>query len=426
MSEELNRRNFVGGAAAAGAALYLAPRAAWAAEDAPANRLRVGVIGTGGRGTALSRAFQQQQGVDVAYVCDVDSRRVKSAAEAVRKLGGSPQEVGDLRRVLDDKSIDAVAIATPNHWHAPATILACSAGKHVYVEKPCSHNPQEGEWMVQAARKNKRCVQLGTQRRSYPAIIEGIERLQAGDIGRVYAANSGYWNVRGTIGHGKTADAPAWLDYELWQGPAPRRPFQDNTLHYNWHWFWHWGNGEAGNNGVHMLDVCRWGLGVDYPTHVTSAGGRYRYDDDQETPDTNVCAFQFDGGKLISWEGYSCNRHRPEAITFRGEKGALDIHGGGYTLYDARDKEIDKKSGPGGTEVHVANFLQAIRDDKPESLNAEIEEGHKSTLLTELANIACRTGRALRCDPKNGHILDDAEAMKLWRRDYAPGWEPKV
>src|SRR5262249_2593679 len=200
-----------------------------------------------------------------------------------------------------------LTVATCNHWHAPATILACAAGKHVYVEKPCSHNPNEGELMVAAARNHKRFVQMGNQRRSWPKIIEAMDQLHKGIIARGYLAQSWYYNRRPSIGHGKEAPIPEGLDYDLWQGPAPRRPFKSNYLHYNWHWFWHWGNGELGNNGIHMIDLCRWGLGVDYPVRVTSAGGRYRYADDQETPDTQVVAFEFEGRKTITWEGLSCN-----------------------------------------------------------------------------------------------------------------------
>lgn len=383
-------------------------------------------MGVSGRGSSLAKTFQQQSGVEVAYICDVDSRHVTRGVEMIRTLGGSPEGITDFRRMLDDKSVDAIVVATPNHWHAPATILACAAGKHVYVEKPCSHNPQEGEWMVAAARKHNRCVQLGAQRRSWPAIQEGMQRLQAGDIGRVYAASCGYWNLRGSIGTGKIAEVPKELDYKLWQGPAPEVPFKTNFLHYNWHWFWHWGNGELGNNGIHWLDICRWGMGVDFPVRVTSSGGRYRFEDDQETPDTQLTSFEFAEGKIISWEGYSCSRNRPESIVFRGEKGMMSIDGAGYTIYDPRDKELEKKSDKGGDAIHIDNFIQAVRNDSPESLTAEIEEGHRSTLLTQLGNIAHRTGRALNCDPRSGRILDDPEAMSHWRREYAPGWEPQV
>ncbi len=380
---------------------------------------------------ALSHAeeFARLKGAEVAYVCDVDRQRAERAAEAVSKAGGrTPKAVEDFRKILDDKAVDALIIATCNHWHAPAAILACAAGKHVYVEKPCSHNPREGELLVEAARKNQRVVQMGNQRRSWPKVVEGIEQVRSGAIGRPYFARSFYNNNRPSIGHGKEAPVPEGLNYELWEGPAPHRPYHDNYLHYNWHWFWHWGNGEVGNNGVHYLDVLRWGLDVDYPTRVTSVGGRYRYDDDQETPDTHAVCFDFEGEKSCTWEGLSCNGYRPgghgDEMIFTGEEGSLGISGGGYTIYDLNGKVLKTVKGPGGDTTHQVNFLDAIRGEA--KLNSEIAEGHKSTLLCHLGNIAHRTGRTLKCDPKNGRILDDPEAMEMWSREYAKGWEPKV
>jgi predicted dehydrogenase len=427
MSGSMDRRQFLGGAASTGLALGLGAQAAQAADTS--EMLVVGVMGMGGRGTGLATLFEQQANVEVAYVCDVDRSRAEKAAAAVAKAaeGKTPQAVTDFRRILEDKAVDILVVATSNHWHAPAAILGCAAGKHVYVEKPCSHNAREGELMVQAARKHDRRVQMGNQRRSWPKLQEAIELVRGGEIGRAYYAQCWYTNTRPSIGRGKTAPVPEGIDYELWQGPAPRRAFKDNYLHYNWHWFWHWGNGELGNNGIHTIDVCRWGLGVDYPVRVTSTGGRFRYDDDQETPDTNTVSFVFEGEKMITWEGLSCNRmpgSQPADIIFHGEKGSLAIDGGGYVVYDKDGKEVRKVSGPGGDAVHVGNFLQAVRGGA--RLNSEIEEGHRSTLLCHLGNIAYRTGRALKCDPKNGHILGDKEAMEFWSREYAKGWEPKV
>lgn len=381
------------------------------------------------RGRSLAVSFAKQPGVVVKYVCDTDQSRAESGARLLEGASGqAPQAVGDFRRILDDAEVHALICAAPNHWHAPATILACAAGKHVYVEKPCSHNPSEGELMVQAARKANRAVQMGAQRRSGPGTIEAIRKLRDGAIGRVYLARCWYGNLRPSIGRGKPAPVPAGLDYELWQGPAPRVPYVDNRIPYNWHWFWHWGNGELGNNGIHGLDLCRWGLGVDFPVRVTSSGGRYRFDDDQETPDTQTVCLEFDGRRQITWEGLSCNKHDRKFVIFYGEGGALELEGNGaYTVFDAQDKEVGKFGSPSvGDDEHIVNFLDAIRNDKPLSLNGEIAEGHKSTLLCHLGNIAHRTGRALQCDASNGHIVGDDEAMKLWRREYEPGWEPKV
>jgi predicted dehydrogenase len=308
--------------------------------------------------------------------------------------------------------------------------MACNAGKHCYVEKPCSHNPWEGEMAVAAARKNKRCVQMGNQRRSAEKIIQAIQMMHEGRIGRVYYSRSWYANLRGPIGEGMPAEAPPHLDYDLWQGPAPRTPYTTNKLPYTWHWFWDYGNGELGNNGIHSLDLSRWGLQVDYPTRVVSSGGRYRFDDDQETPDTHVVSFEFEGDRQIVWECLSCNRLGMDdsgfGATFHGEDGSLKIDGWGYTLYDQKAKVVETGPGNQSLEVHVANFIDAVRANDPEMLNAEIEEGHKSTLLCHLGNIAHRTGDTVTCDPTNGHIQDNPAAEKLWKRDYDPGWEPTV
>jgi predicted dehydrogenase len=415
------RRTFLG--------TSLAGLAATSSSYASANdKLVVGVMGTGGRGTALAQMFARQPNVEVAYVCDVDEARAGKARDAVAKGAKSPPKVvGDFRRILDDKAVDVFVCAACNHWHAPSTILACAAGKHVYVEKPCSHNPREGELMVAAARKYDRRVQMGNQRRSYPTVIEAMDQLRDGVIGRACFAQAWYANSRPSIGTGEAKDPPAGLDYELWQGPAPRRPFRTTYLHYNWHWFWNWGNGELGNNGIHTLDLLRWGLGAEYPTLVASAGGRYRFTDDQETPDTHVVSFNFPGGKSVTWEGFSCNRiprGEPIDCLFQGENGSLALSDGGYTVYDPKGKEVRRVPGKGRVEDHLANLLAAVRGAA--KLNSEIAEGHKSTLLCHLGNIAHRTGRTLHCDPASGKIANDPEAMKLWAREYAAGWEPKV
>jgi len=427
MTKSLGRRQFLWTSATSILGWF------WLANASRANLLganeRVGIAVMGlSRGLALARTFEQQADAQVLYVCDVDRRRMERGVEEVRKVRGrTAQGVIDFRRFLDDKQVDAVVVATCNHWHAAATILACKAGKHVYVEKPCSHTPQEGEWMVLAARKHKRCVQMGNQRRSWPIIQEAIAALQQGAIGRVYQAQSWYTNRRPSIGRGQEAQPPEWLDYELWQGPAPRRPYRTNLIHYNWHWFWHWGNGELGNNGVHMIDLCRWGLNVDYPIQVTASGGRFRYDDDQETPDSHTVAFIYSGNKQIVWHGTSCNTLpgiQPADALFVAEKGTLAIRGASYTIYDLEGKIVSQAKGNGSDAVHVRNFLEAIRSGQ--RLNSEIEEGHKSTLPCHLGNIAYRVGRVLHCDAKNGAIVGDSQAQQFWSREYQNGWEPTV
>jgi predicted dehydrogenase len=424
MTTPIDRRHFLAGTAAGVAAASLAS----CASAGPNSRLVVGIMGTGGRGTGLAGTFQQQPNVEVAYVCDPDRARVDRAADVVRKAGNANvRAVADFRRILDDKGVDILVCAACNHWHAPATILACAAGKHVYVEKPCSYTPREGELAVQAAARHKRLVQMGNQRRTWPRIVEGIEEVRKGTIGRPYFAQSWYLADRGEIGRGKEAAVPAGLDYELWQGPAPHRPFRTNYLHYNWHWFWHWGNGELGNNGIHMLDLCRWGLDVDFPTHVTSSGGRYRFRDDQETPDTHLVCFDFPGRKTISWEGLSCNplpAGRGADVIFVGENGSLMINGNGYTVHDRAGKQLRSVTGEGGDVSHIRNFLEAVRGNG--RLTSPIEEAHKSTLLCHLGNIAHRVGRALECDPKDGHIINDRQATGYWTREYAKGWEPRA
>ncbi len=432
MKPSIDRREFVAqsstaaiaGAAAIGAATLAAP--SFARGAAPSNDpIRVGVMGLG-RGLALATALASLPEAEVAHLCDVDSRRL---AAGIERIGGKqarkPQGVGDFRKILDDKSIDALVIAAPDHWHAPATILACAAGKHVYVEKPCSHNPREGELAIAAARKHNRIVQVGTQRRSWPAIIEAIEKVRGGEIGRVIYARCWYADHRPSIGKGKPAAVPEWIDYSLWQGPAPERPYKDNYLHYFWHNYWHWGTGELGNNGVHAIDMCRWGLAVDFPTRVVSGGGKYRYDDDQQTPDTHTVTFEF-GEKAIFWEGLSWSPRGMEGekfgATFHGERGTIVVTGSGYVAYDLMNKEKGKASIKTGDDVHLLDFLTSIRQNRPP--HADIAEGHKSTLLCHLGNIAHRTGSALKCNPQNGHILNDDDAMRLWSREYRAGWEP--
>ncbi|MBM3994788.1 MAG: Gfo/Idh/MocA family oxidoreductase [Planctomycetes bacterium] len=428
----LDRRELLGAGAVTGA--FLVADAAGAAAIQGANeRLRVGVMGTGGRGTGLARSFQQQPNVDVTFVCDVDRGRADAAAGAVSKVSGraAPRVVTDFRNILEERSVDVLVIATCNHWHAPAAIAACAAGKHVYVEKPCSYCPREGELMIQAARKHQKKVQMGNQRRSYTGVIAAMDELRKGVIGRPYLAQAWYNNRRPTIGRGQAVAVPKGLDYDLWQGPAPRRPFRSNYLHYNWHWFWHWGNGELGNNGVHIIDLCRWGLNVDYPTRVHSTGGRYRFEDDQETPDTHLVSYEFEGRKQITWEGLSCSQQpgRPYHALFHGELGTLALSDSSYvvTLFPARPREeprVRTEKVQSGDNPHFINLINAIRSN--ERLNSEIEEAHKSTLLCHLGNIAQRTGRVIRCSPRDGTIQNDKESLALWTREYHKGFEPRV
>jgi len=412
---------------AAGAAVLHGFNVLRAGESAN-RRIRLAVMGCNGRGMAHIAGWLAQPNVEIAAICDVDSRALEKGVAAVtRKQDQRPQGVRDIRRVLDDKTVDAISVATPNHWHTPAAILACNAGKHVYVEKPGSHTARECELIVTAARKHRRLVQMGNQRRSWPWVIEAIERLHAGEIGKVLFARTWYNALRGSIGRGKPAPVPDWLDFALWQGPAPERPFVDNLVHYNWHWRWHWGNGELGNNGVHFLDLARWGLQVDQPRRVTCGGNRYHFQDDQETPDTCLLCFDF-GGKGLSWECHSCHPHGLEGgktgVIFYGDKGALVIADYSCKFLDLDGKETAGIPAKGDDVRHFANFLDAIRDGK--KLNSEIEEGQKAALLCHLGNIAWRTGGALDFDPAQRRIRNNPAAAKLWSREYRRGWEPKV
>lgn len=423
MSISLHRRQFMAMAATGVAAL---PAVTYGRVLGANETVHLGIMGMS-RGKDLAGNFAKTPHAEIATICDVDQKRLASASTAVEKMTGkAPGTAGDFRKILDDKSIDALVCAAPNFWHAPASILACAAGKHVYVEKPCSHTPQEGLWLVAAARKHNKKVQMGNQRRSYVVFKEAMTALREGLIGKVTLAKCWYGADRKSIGTGKPAAVPANLDYELWQGPVVRKPYQDNVVHYNWHWFWHWGNGELGNNGIHMLDLCRWGLGVIHPSLVTSSGGRYHFQDDQQTPDTHIVTFDFPSNQSIVWEGLSCVNVHPENnadAVFHGDKGTLVLRSGGYTVLDPKGKEIKKVPGPMGDVPHLTNFIQAVRENEP--LNSEIEEGHRSTLLCHLGNIAHRTIHAIECDPATGQPRDTA-ARALWTKPYAAGWEPTV
>ncbi|MFA6543545.1 MAG: Gfo/Idh/MocA family oxidoreductase [Limisphaerales bacterium] len=429
-SSPVSRRHFVQSTGALGAILALGRPPAVMPAESPGNRVVVGVVGLS-RGMAHVAGHLGVSNVEVAYVCDVDSARLASGLKTAegKQPSRKTQGVGDFRRILDDKNVDAISIATPNFWHTPAAIMAMQAGKHVYVEKPGSHNPWEAEAIVAAAAKYKRKCQMGNQRRSYANVIEGIQKLREGVIGKVLFSRGYYNAARPSIKKGQPGQPPATLDWSLWQGPAPERPYKDNLHPYNWHWHWHYGGGEMANNGPHGLDVMRWGLGVEYPTKVTFLGARYHWDDDQETPDTGSAVFDF-GHCGASWDDSSCNPRKGEKlpfVSFYGDKGMMTMSGSNdYTVFDNAGKEVDKKSGgPGGGDIpHFQNFSDAIRENKP--LNSPISEGQKSSMLCHLANIAYRTSSVLNIDPKNGHILGNPEAQKLWKREYRPGWEPKV
>ncbi len=406
------------------------------------DNIRVAVIGTNSRGASLARGFALTEGIDVSFICDVDDKAVAKGLDAVKKSAPQKKVTGmkDFRHALDDNSLDAVVIAMPDHWHASAAIMAMQAGKHVYVEKPGSHNPHEGELVADAVRKYGRVVQMGNQRRSWPNVKQALQDLRAGIIGNPYFARTWYGADRAPIGFGRNVAVPAELDFDLWQGPAPRREYRDNLIHYNWHWFWHWGTGELINNGTHFIDLARLGLGVDYPAMVSSHGGRYAYSDDWETPDTQVTVYDFAENKTISWEGRSCNRRPVEglgaAVSFHSEKGTMVISNNDYVVYDNANNEVKRYTTGEEFEVdltgagfdmdadHIIDFAEAVRTGKKPV--SDFYDSNKSVLLCHLGNIAHRVRRSVKCDPSDGKIIGDAEAMRLWRRYYEPGWEPGV
>ena len=407
-------------------------------------KIRIGVIGVNSRGNALAQGFAKMKGCEVTYLCDVDSRALERCQADIHKISGrTPKGEKDIRKMLESDDFEAVVIATPDHWHAKAAIMAMQAGKHVYLEKPTSHNPAENEMLVRATLKYNRIVQVGNQRRSFPNVIKAMEEIKSGTIGKVRYAKSWYVNNRPSIGTGKVIPVPDYLDWDLWQGPAPRVPdFKDNFIHYNWHWFWNWGTGEALNNGTHFVDMLRWGLGVDYPTKVDSIGGRYRFQDDWQTPDTQLITFQFGDEASFSWEGRSCNTMPVDGYgvgtAFYGDTGTLFIGGGNeYKIADIKGKTIkevksDLKFETGNLlnpsekldSFHFRNWFDAIR--KGTKLNSGIVDACISTQLVQLGNIAQRVGHSLQIDPGSGRILNDLEANKLWGREYEKGWEIRV
>jgi predicted dehydrogenase len=441
----LDRRDFLKTASVAGLGALATSRGVGpllAFDGSLAEQVAVGVMGLNGRGAVLAREFARGTNSTVAYLCDVDSTVLaKAVADTAKAQTKPPQGVADIRRVLDDKNVDAIVIAAPDHWHAPATLLALQAGKHVFVEKPSGHNAREDELLMEAARKYKQRVQLGTQARSGPHFTQVIQAIREGAIGTPYLARAWYANTRTGIGKGKVAPVPANLDYELWQGPAPRTPYRDNVIHYNWHWFKQWGTGEICNNGTHEIDVARWALGVDYPTSVISTGGRFHFADDWEFPDTQQATFEFAGGKSSIWQGQSCNglqlygRSRGTAIL--GTGGSVVVDRDGYVVYDLKNKVVKESAAAGAkadglntsgddvlTKLHIDNFVSAVRTGTP--LSAPIEDGAKTGLLCHLGTISHQVGRKLTIDPRNGHIVGDADASKLWSREYDPRWKPVV
>jgi predicted dehydrogenase len=406
------------------------------AADTPSDKVALAIIGigstvpgsVGGRGRQLIRPFSRFKDVDIACLCDIDENFFPFGQKLL-KAGQRPEArvEKDLRRVLEDKRIDAVVVATPDHWHALATIWACQAGKHVYVEKPASHNLAEGRHMVEAARKYHRVVQLGTQSRSSASLARAAELVRSGKLGKIPHARAWIGGSRPNIGHLKDAAVPPGVDYNLWLGPAPERPFNPNRFHYRWHWMWDYGTGELGNNGIHALDRLRWILYLDAPTRIVAAGGKLFYDDDQETPDTLIVTYEFPTCS-VTWEHRVWSRGTGEGAAVYGEHGTLILDRAGWHVekgIEATDKGDSASDTVEGT-VHQRNFIDCIKSSSGTSVkrpNADIEEGHKSTRLCHLGNISFRTGRAIRFDARTETCLEDPEANRLLGRSYREPFE---
>jgi len=465
---ELDRREFLKASARTGAALAALgstsllthPERVLGAND----RVRVAVVGLHGQGWAHVHEYSKLPNVEVAALCDVDENVLNQRLGQMEKMGlKKPATFVDLRKLLEDKSIDAISIATPNHWHSLQAIWGCQAGKDVYVEKPMSHNWWEGRQLVRAAQKYNRIVQHGTNSRSGKAVQEGIQKMREGLIGEVYLSRGLCFKWRKTIGHAPVEPVPAGVDYDLWTGPAPLKPFTRNRFHYNWHWIWDTGGGDFGNQGIHELDAARWGLDVGFPHKVAAIGGHFMFDDDQETPNTLNVAYEFilpDGKrKMLEFEvRHWITNHEAEVGTpafgggevpaalgnvaapaprkgkgpqntvgniFYGSQGYLAMNGyDSYKTWLGEEQEPGPHAQAGGN--NWANFIDCVRSSKKENLNAPIEEGHVSCTLLHLGNAAYRLGRTLYFDPEKETVIGDDEANRLLRDGDRGYREPYV
>jgi predicted dehydrogenase len=412
----LNRRTFIHSSLALPALTFRG------AADKPNKKVVIGVLGARIRGPQLIKGFTAFDDVEVAYVCDPDLRLIPKALEALpEKHKRKPKAVQDMRDVFKDKDVDAVVVATPDHWHALATVWACQAGKHVYCEKPISHNVVEGRRMIEAARKYERVVQVGTQRRSSDALAKAAEYVREGKLGKIPFARAWIAGNRKTIGKKKDSEVPDKVDYDLWLGPAPKRPFNINHFHYEWHWFWDYGTGEIGNNGIHGLDMVRWLLDLDAPKRVFSGGGVLFFDDDRETPDTQTVTYEFDKCNVV-WEhriwAKTGVRNESFGIELVGEKGTLFSDGRTWRVENGPEMAV--KTSNNYDRAHIRNFLDCVADGKKP--NADVEVGHKSTRWCHLGNIAQRLGRAIKFNSKTESIEGDDEANKLLGRTYRKGF----
>ena len=443
MNDSINRRQFLASSSAATAALGVASiistapgkaRSATTAND----EIRVACIGLRGKGGHHLNGLESVDGVKVVALCDVDESILKSRAEGLddRSGGRKVKLFTDYRKLLEDPDVDVVSIATPNHTHSLIAVTAMAAGKDVYVEKPCSHNIWEGRQLVNAARKYQRMCQHGTQGRSSPAIREAVAKLHQGLIGEVYMARGVCFKWRPSIGKTPDEPVPPGVDYDLWLGPAPKRPFNPNRFHYNWHWHWDYGNGDMGNQGVHEMDMARWGLGVKMPSKVHAAGGHFMFDDDQETPNTLLCSYEYPEEKkmlvfetrhwITNQEGFGKSpSSNAVGVTFYGSEGYMQVYYFGYRTYLGKERE-QGPSGEGGPNEYE-RFIAGVRSRNHNDLGVEIEDGHYSSALCHLGNIAYRLGRTVNFDPAEETFGDDDEANAMLSREYRkPFVVPKI
>lgn len=441
----IDRRQFIQNTSKAGLGSALLMHAPFLSHFSKNEQVNIALIGLGGRSHGIAQAVALCDHIQATHICDVDEKQIaKFVANTKASFSKEPTVETDFRKLLENPDIDAIAITTPEHWHAPMAIMAMQAGKHVYVEKPCSHNLLENEMLVKAQKIYGKVCQMGNQQRSSVTSNQAIKDIREDRIGEVYFGKAWYANTRGPIGRGKQIPVPKTLDWDLWQGPAPREEYRDNVHPYNWHWFRTWGTGEIHNNGTHEIDICRWALNVQLPKRVVSTGGRLHYkNDDWEFYDTQVANYEFEGGKTIIWEGKSCNGEKPYnrgrgAIVY-GTEGTILLDRSGYQLMDLNGKKMEshseKNTGTssstkdltgfdGLTIRHMQNFVNAIREG--EKLKAPIDDASISTHLCHLGNIAQELEVSLKIDPATGKILDNKMAMSKWGRTYEKGWEVKV
>ncbi|MBD3267050.1 gfo/Idh/MocA family oxidoreductase [bacterium] len=400
-----------------------------ASHPSPNDKIHHAVIGLGNQGQRHCREFHSQPDLcQVVAVCDVDPKRRQKAAQLANI--SSPKHMHeDYRQLLADASIDSVSITTPDHWHAKIALEAMLAGKHVYVEKPCCHNIEEGRLLIQCAKQEKKCVQHGTQSRSGSGIQQAMEFLQSGKLGPIRLAKAINHQRRGPIGKARAEAPPAGVNYDIWLGPAPRHAFTRNRWHYNWHWFWDYGTGDIGNDGIHQIDVARWGLNVTQPHRVTGSGGQLFYEDDHQTPDTQTIVYEYDHCHLVYemrlWTDYKLEGH-DNGTVFYGEEGRLEVGRDGCHVY-WKNGEKEKIGGGSDLTENIRNFLSCIKANQPQSLNAPITEGFYSAALSHLGNITTRVQNHLQLDSSNYAIVNDSSAQALLGREYRQGYElPRI